>query len=44
MTGTEREQYAMYSSMVTRAGGQVCPNGQPTVLGLRQGSGSSTRA
>lgn len=44
VTGTEREQYAMYASMVTRAGGQVCPNGQPTVLGLRQGDGSSQRS
>jgi len=44
VTGTEREQYAMYASMVERAGGQVCPNGQPTVLGLRQGTGTSARA
>lgn len=42
-TGTEREQYEMYASMVRRAGGEVCPNGQPTVLGLRQGVGSSAR-
>lgn len=43
VSGTEREQYDMYASMVTRAGGQVCPNGQPTVLGLRQGVGGATR-
>ncbi|MFT3712691.1 MAG: peptidoglycan-binding domain-containing protein [Archangium sp.] len=42
-TGTEREQYDFYASMVRRAGGEVCPNGQPTVLGLRQGVGSSAR-
>ncbi|MFZ5446342.1 MAG: peptidoglycan-binding domain-containing protein [Myxococcota bacterium] len=42
-TGTEREQYEMYASMIRRAGGEVCPNGQPTVLGLRQGVGGSTR-
>lgn len=42
-TGTEREQYEMYAAMVRRAGGEVCPNGQPTVLGLRQGVGSSAR-
>lgn len=42
-TGTEREQFDMYASMIRRAGGEVCPNGQPTVLGLRQGVGGSTR-
>jgi peptidoglycan hydrolase-like protein with peptidoglycan-binding domain len=42
-TGTEREQFEMYAAMVRRAGGEVCPNGQPTVLGLRQGVGRSAR-
>jgi peptidoglycan hydrolase-like protein with peptidoglycan-binding domain len=43
VSAEEREQYAMYAAMVQRAGGQVCPNGQPTVLGLRQGGGKATR-
>ncbi len=41
--GTARERWEMYASMVRRAGGEVCPNGQPTVLGLRSGPGASTR-
>ncbi len=41
---SEREQFEMYASMVRRAGGQVNPNGQPTVLGLRSGDGSSQRS
>ncbi len=39
----EREQYEFYAAMVRRAGGEVCPNGQPTVLGLRQGPGGAQR-
>ena len=41
---SEREQYEMYASMIRRARGEVCPNGHPTVLGLRQGDGSSQRS
>lgn len=42
-TGTEREQFEFYASMVRRAGGEVCPDGKPTVLGLRQGVGGAQR-
>ncbi|MBL8917942.1 MAG: peptidoglycan-binding protein [Myxococcaceae bacterium] len=42
-SGDERQRYDYYASMVRRAGGQVCPNGQPTVLGLRAGEGGAAR-
>ncbi len=32
---SERERYDHYASIVRANGGQVCPDGQPTVLGLR---------
>lgn len=32
---TERERYDHYAAIVRANGGEVCPNGQPTVLGLR---------
>ncbi len=38
------EQWEFYAAMVRKAGGEVNPGGQPTVLGLRQGRGSSARA
>ncbi|MBE2251220.1 MAG: peptidoglycan-binding protein [Myxococcus sp.] len=42
-SGDERQRYDYYASMVRRAGGEVCPNGQPTVLGLRAGEGGAAR-
>lgn len=42
-SGDERQRYDYYASMVRRAGGQVCPNGQPTVLGIRAGEGGAAR-
>lgn len=41
---SNREQFDFYASMVRRAGGEVNPNGQPTVLGLRQGTGGAQRS
>jgi peptidoglycan hydrolase-like protein with peptidoglycan-binding domain len=32
---SERERYDHYAAIVRANGGQVCPNGQPTVLGIR---------
>jgi peptidoglycan hydrolase-like protein with peptidoglycan-binding domain len=32
---TEREKFDFYAAMVRRAGGEVTPRGQPTVLGIR---------
>lgn len=42
-SGDERARYEYYASMVRRAGGQVCPDGKPTVLGLRAGEGGAAR-
>ena len=42
-SGDERARYDYYASMVRRAGGEVCPNGQPTVLGIRAGEGGAAR-
>ncbi len=42
-SGDERARYEAYAAMVRRAGGEVCPNGQPTVLGLRAGQGGAAR-
>jgi len=42
-SGDERARYEAYASMVRRAGGEVCPNGQPTVLGIRAGEGGAAR-
>lgn len=42
-SGTERERWELYASMVRRAGGEVCPGGEPTVLGLRSARESSRR-
>lgn len=39
----ERAKFEFYASMVRRAGGEVNPNGQPTVLGLRSGTGGAAR-
>lgn len=44
VNASDREQFDFYASMVRRAGGEVCPNGQPTVLGLRQGTGGAQRS
>jgi len=38
---TGNADFEFYAAMVRRAGGEVCPNGQPTVLGLRNVTGAS---
>lgn len=42
-SGDERARYDAYAAMVRRAGGEVCPNGQPTVLAIRAGEGGAAR-
>lgn len=40
---TESEKYAHYAALVRQNGGQLCPNGQATVLGLRGMAMDGTR-